>query len=358
MNKKLLFSNFRLHNQCLVILVVSLLLAPGCHRKMSPVNAAEQGTNTNTNTDNGVTTDSDSDADLDSDTDVNTNGLASKYPRDVGIETDSAVVWVENFEEATVSAVMARYDDHNSSGMQLVSDVPQASSGSKSMRFTAGGGNSATDFYKRFTPGYDQLFVRYYVKYVSNTIYHHTGVWVGGYNPPLNWPSPGAGTVPNGDDRISISFEPTEWQTLDFYNYWMKMHDSWGNSLVHQSIPLHEDKWICIELHIKLNPSPGTGAGAELGVWLDDTSIEQFSDESPIGYWIRDKFCPNTTTASECADWHQPTDEQVPLDLQFRNTTDLKLNYFWPQNYISSDTAGDVYFDDMVVATSKIGCIR
>jgi hypothetical protein len=49
---------------------------------------------------------------------------------------------------------------------------------------------------------------------------------------------------------------------------------------------------MCIEIHVKLNPDPANGAGAELGLWIDDTSIQQFSDTAPLGYWVKDKFCP------------------------------------------------------------------
>jgi hypothetical protein len=86
----------------------------------------------------------------------------------------------------TVAAVTGRYDD-----------------------LTAGGGGpTATDLYKNLAPGYDELFVRYYAKYQSGVEWHHTGVWVGSYNPALDYPSPQAGLKPNGDDRFSISFEP------------------------------------------------------------------------------------------------------------------------------------------------------
>src|SRR4051794_11361551 len=38
-------------------------------------------------------------------------GLSSMYPGDVGIENDPNVVWTENFEEGSVAALYARYDD-------------------------------------------------------------------------------------------------------------------------------------------------------------------------------------------------------------------------------------------------------
>ena len=37
---------------------------------------------------------------------------------------------------------------------------------------------------------------------------------------------------------------------------------------------------------------------------------------------------------------------------------DLKLNAFWPQNYITDPVAGSVWFDDMVIAKQRIGCLR
>jgi hypothetical protein len=48
----------------------------------------------------------------------------------------------------------------------------------------------------------------------------------------------------------------------------------------------------------------------------------------------------------------------IALDLQYRATTDLKLNAFWPQNYISSGGPGSVAYDDMVLATEPVGCIQ
>jgi hypothetical protein len=49
----------------------------------------------------------------------------------------------------------------------------------------------------------------------------------------------------------------------------------------------------------------------------------------------------------------------IPLDLQLRSTSDLHINAFWPQNYITdSTTEGAVQYDDMVVATERIGCLQ
>jgi hypothetical protein len=47
------------------------------------------------------------------------------------------------------------------------------------------------------------------------------------------------------------------------------------------------------------------------------------------------------------------------LDLQWRTTPSLQLNYFWPQNYITqSGVTGSMQFADMIVATKRVGCIQ
>jgi len=298
--------------------------------------------------------------------------IASKYPGDVGIDQDPDVVWTESFEEGSASAMLARYEDKKPDGLALDTDVPPPSSGKASGKLTASGtGENAVDFYKKLSPGYEEVFVRYYAKYQANVEWHHTGVWVGGYNPASNWPNPQAGLKPDGDDRFHVSLEPMEQGAtprMDFYNYWMKMH-SWmdqpsgntayyGNSVVHDPSLTAKEAWQCFEIHIKLNPDPSSGAGAELGVWVDDRTILEFTDRSPLGYWVKDKFCPDAATGSECTTYRPASPTLVPLDLQYRSTTQLNINAFWPQNYITSGGAGTVWYDDMVVAKRRVGCIR
>ena len=142
--------------------------------------------------------------------------LADRYPCDQGIASDPAVVWAENFEEGSVSAVTARYNDHkNPAGMALVADRPSSSCGAVSMQLTSDGRNStsqATDLYKRFDAGHDELYWRWYVKYQAGVPWHHTGLWLGGYNPPSNWPNPQAGIRPSGNDRVSFAIETSKFR--------------------------------------------------------------------------------------------------------------------------------------------------
>src|SRR5436189_5793675 len=85
--------------------------------------------------------------------------LADRYPCDRGIAGDPAVVWAENFEEGSVAAVTARYNDHkNAGGMALVIDKPSGSFRAASIKLRADGGNAAaqaTDLYERLDTGQD-----------------------------------------------------------------------------------------------------------------------------------------------------------------------------------------------------------
>jgi hypothetical protein len=300
--------------------------------------------------------------------------LADRYPCDRGIAGDRDVVWAENFEATSVSAVTARYDDFkNPSGMTLVADRPSQSCGTASMRLTAGGSaGDATDLYKKLVQangsGYDELYVRWYVKYQGGASWHHSGVWVGGYNPASNWPNPQAGTRPAGDDRVSFAVEPV-WGSgapsprFDFYNYWMKMHTCsscggayWGNALVSRNLFTADDNvWACMEMHVSLNTDMASAAGAALEVWKNEALIQRFPESGTPGNWVQDHYCPYSADGSQC---NFSPSAAGPLDLQFRSSAALQLNHFWPQNYITATTAGSLWFDDMVVAKTRIGCLR
>lgn len=294
--------------------------------------------------------------------------LSAQHLGDVGLGSDPAVVWYEDFEAATVAAVTGRYDQ--TQGTARMAKV--AGSTGMGLALTAGGAVSAVDLYKQL-PNHDELFVRWYANYQAGVPWHHSGMWIGGYNPAMAYPSPQAGNKPVGNDRFSLAVEPVYGvgaanPRFDFYNYWMAMH-SWmatptndgtsyyGNGLVHQNgFTIDEGNWVCLEVHVKLNPNPTTGAGAVLEVWKNDAPVIRFDDSGPLGYWIRDKFCPTGANGSECTDYPAPATEH--LDLQLRSTAALALNAFWPQNYVTDAAQGTLTLDQMVVATARVGCTR
>jgi hypothetical protein len=290
-------------------------------------------------------------------------GLAESYPGDIGIENDPSVVFVENFEEGSIPAVIARWDSYKRSDrMSLVADIPPPSSGLDSLLMThVGGDGTAVDLYTRLLPGFDQLYCRFYVKIdtACNPIHHFVGM--GGYNPPSIWPQGTAGAKPNGSDFFTTAIETysQEWR-WDYYTYWMEMRGFessppfYGNSFINDSnFSVNRGQWICVELMVKMN-YPTTERNGEQAVWINGQPwfmggqfVSHLGEGFPNGYWIWDNFYPDIGSP--------------PFEgFRWRTVEDLDINYFWLQFYISTAPNGyisKVWFDDIVIAQEYIGPI-
>jgi hypothetical protein len=283
-------------------------------------------------------------------------GIAAKYVRDVGIANDPDVILTEMFEDSIATLASRWNQAANSAGMSLTSDVPAASGGTRALQMTSvGGTNSGGHLYKKLVPGHDQLYLRYYIKYSSSGTYHHTGGWLGGYNPPTAWPQGGAGTKPTGSDRFVIGPEPRD-SVLRFglYTYWMEMRVSpdavnyWGNTFVRNpSVVVKTDQWMCVEVKVKMN-SPLSGRNGELALWIDGTQLLDLRQGSPLGNWVFNMFTPNPAG--------------TPFDgFRWRATDLLKLNWIWLQHYTTGNPPGfigKVWWDHIVLAKKYIGPIN
>jgi hypothetical protein len=288
---------------------------------------------------------------------VDPPGIAARYPRDVGIESDPDVVFVEKFDETSTAPVFSRWTDIlNGASMSLTTDVPAGSSGTRSLTipWTGGGVNPGGHLYKQLTPGVDDtLYIRYYVKYPTTARYSHDGVWTGGYNPPLGWPNPQAGTKPAGNDRFSAAAE-VQYSTskFDHYDYWMNMHLSndgqyWGNVLLNNpAVTAPRGQWICVEQMVKLN-NPVSAMNGEHAIWLNGVKMSHLGQGFPNGSWSGGNFIQNPTgTPFEGFKW--------------RSDANLKLNYLWLQAYAPDDvpgTSASMKFDHLVAARSYVGCL-
>ncbi|PYO76031.1 MAG: hypothetical protein E6K55_08695 [Gemmatimonadetes bacterium] len=98
-----------------------------------------------------------------------------------------------------------------------------------------------------------------------------------------------------------------------------------------------------------------SAAGAALEVWKNDVLIQRFPETSAIGYWVQDHYCPAGADGAQCN--YSPS-APGPLDIQLRSSAALQLNHLWLQNYITDPSSGSVWFDDVVVAKTRIGCVR
>jgi hypothetical protein len=224
-----------------------------------------------------------------------------------------------------------------------------------------GGKSTGAHLYRRLPPGYDRLYVRFYVKFDPNCLPIHHFVHVGGYNPPTPWPQGGAGIRAEGNERFTTGVEPygKHWR-WDFYSYWMAMRSSpdgqsWGHDFIDDpALSAERGRWICVELMMKMN-EPVTQSNGEQALWIDGRprirdgqTVSHLGQGFPRGKWVWDSFHPD------------PQGE--PFEgLRWRTTEDLKLNFLWLLLYITQSGPGHiskVWFDDIVVARQYIGPIN
>lgn len=282
-------------------------------------------------------------------------GLAARYPGDAGIENDPAVIFVEKFEEPTLDEVFTRWGNvKNGPGMQWSTDVPAGSPGGRALSIPwIGGVNDGGHLYKMLTPGVnDTLYVRYYIKYPATGNVHHSGIWMGGYNPISAWPDPKAGVRPDGTDRFIAGAEQNNiTNAFDHYDYWMNMRpdgwgDYWGNFLLNSaSVQAPRNQWTCVEHMVKLN-NPVSASNGEHAIWLNGVKVSHLGPGFPTGSWSGGIFTQGAGTAFEGFRW--------------RSTTSLPINWIWLMNYSPENPAGSsdtIKYDHVVLATSYIGCL-
>lgn len=288
-------------------------------------------------------------------------GIASKYRGDVGLASDPDVIFVEDFEANSVSAITSKWEQcQHQESMSLSDDVPAGIGGKQSLLITAIGGQLwGGDLYRRF-PDQEIVYVRYYVKFDKGCAgFHHGPMWIGGHYPSTSYPWPRAGEKPT-DNRFSQASEPlgNEWR-WDFYNYTPDMFAGgdnmfWGNLYISDpGWTVDRDRWICVEQMLKLN-DPGDTNG-EQAMWIDGKEREQngqiisrFGKGFPKGYRTKGIFHPDPGgTPYEGITW--------------RLRAEQKINYLWPQVFLDTAPAGvisKVWYDNMVVAKRYIGPLQ
>jgi hypothetical protein len=275
-------------------------------------------------------------------------GIAANYLRDAGIGSDSDVIFSDNFE-SNITQVHANWQWPRSNAVTLVNDGPAASAGDQAVRIQPIGISGT--LYKQLPQDYDQLYIRYYVKY-EGSVYHHTGMSIGGYSPPTSYPQGDAGLKgirPNGDRLIRIQFEERADSRLGFYANWIDMQGLdyqglyYGRDFVSDlNIPIPVNQWRSVEVMVKLNSAPNVKDG-ELALWIDGVQQAHFAPGSPHGYW------------DILGNWQMDTNSPPFEGFLWRDVLDYGLNWVQLQNY---DAPLDVWYDDLVVATKYIGPVN
>jgi hypothetical protein len=143
---------------------------------------------------------------------------------------------------------------------------------------------------------------------------------------------------------------------MDTYLYWGDMK-SWnggtscyGNDMVNGS-PTQQyltwDKWMCIEVMVKLN-NPVDAYNGELRVWQDGKEIGYWGPGFPKGQWKTDS-------------WYNDESAQPFQGFRWRTDPHLKINVIWIEFYDDKSPAGAVHhikYSNLVVAKKYIGPLK
>lgn len=305
-------------------------------------------------------------------------GIASRYAHDRGIGEDPAVIFNEDFEQASLERIGLRWDTvRNVEVMSLSSDIPSGSGGKQSLLMSQlAEKGTGGDLYRQLGDGYDKLYTRMYVKFADDCEpVHHFGTCVGGNNPATRWPSVRAGQPTKGDESFWLGVEPfgSRWQ-WDYYAYWCDMRGSpprgqtWGNSFIHDdTLKVRRGQWTCIEVMVRINDVGDTNG--ELALWIDGRQVSHLGKGFPRGKWVFDKFLPGQE--GDGVRWNQTTGDREyfktsaggdPFEgFRFRTAEPLQVNFLWLYLYITKGTRGHanrVWFDDVVLATEYIGPLQ
>ncbi len=315
-------------------------------------------------------------------------GIAVRYPGDVGIENDPDVVFVESFE-GSVDEICGRWESVSGKPILSPSDeVVPGSGGKQSLLLTreAGGTQGYMDggnFYRRIRNerggfGYDQLFLRFYMKFnQEHSPIHHYGSGLVGFLPTTPWPHGRAGQRPDGATHWTTQIEPGDFRSWYFYTYWQSMGGSpprgqtWGNSF-EIGVPartVNRDVWVCMEVMVKMNDIADTNG--EQAYWLDGKLSRDAQGRvtsylgkgfPSAGTWVYDKFKPYATDQGIW--WDDQQNRGIPVEggrpfpgFAWRSNPQLNINAIWLYRYMSQPEEGTskVWWDHLVVAKKYIG---
>lgn len=293
-------------------------------------------------------------------------GIAAQYPDDIGIGSDPAVVFADDFEGWGGDGTQKPADKWHGirknktsrtraiAGSVMTAGKPgpgrrvleiacwhepgQSQTGGLSLKL--GNYNHANE---GLGPGYDEVYVRYYIKFDENyrAVRNH-GSNLGGRDLTMKNPAwVGMAAIRDVASRgyFYSGLQPRGKQgsqevEMGFYSYHMDKKGPWGDGYeVQKRMPIKVGSWHCVERHMKLN------------------SVDPVKTE------------PNADGLEEL--W---VDGELSIrreGLRFRRVPQLKITFFsfetyyhgLPEEFHPANPI-KVYFDNVVIARRYIGPIR
>lgn len=300
-------------------------------------------------------------------------GIAAKYPDDQGIERDPQILFVEKFEEASLSDVAKNWTE--AKGLQDVLSLahPSDRKGQCLQMTATKGKNTGGHLWKLFKQGVDQMYARFYVKFSPDHPYVHHFVKIGAWRDSPNWPQGEAGKRHDGARSFQTGIEPMSGYgkydppgAWNLYSYWCEMK-SWqgdngtsfyGNSFAPATPePAKRNQWTCVEFMVKANTAPEKHDG-EQAFWIDGKLVGRWAPGTPSGLWVKDRYVSGPGNPFEGFRWR--TDRSVKINtfwlLYYLESVFAENSQYKPRNDVpyNRDSA-TVWFDDIVIAKSYIG---
>jgi hypothetical protein len=315
-------------------------------------------------------------------------GLSERYPGDEGISGDPAVLFHDDFETG-----WGRWDAPDADTRYLtIREGPEANAGEGYMRSTVTTADLQETMYisSQSRVAFDQVetvFWRFYARFPNVAPNPHHWVRMAAGDDGFN--SSGlANTVPGGGDGFWFDFDASNNDEFNFYVYWHAMRSGrcndgsttpgcagdqgsdyhYGNTFRPAGQSAYpRDEWFCIEI----------GAGANtvgeqdgwLAYYIDDVEVGRYASGEPDGTWLRDQFHEGGCEFSACTD-------PAPFEgFNFRTEADVGFKGIFMDAYYERDSSArkratleergltvsdeqTVFYDDVVVATERIGCRR
>ncbi len=282
----------------------------------------------------------------------NADGIAARYPGDVGIEKDPNVVFADGFESyAQASDLWNKWNNYyQASQTRITTDPANVRTGTKALEFTMPqGSNELTNAIQQvLTTELDVLYLRYYSKFAASFNVIGSSHQGGGINAHYYYGFNATPGIPaNGTNKFFVEYECWRGSSaegspgqLNVYVYHPEQRSNYGDHFFPTGMILPDssrphnfgpefvsrpnvtpelDRWYAYEMMVKAN-TPGKRDG-RITIWLDGKVIGDF---------------PN---------------------LRLRDVDTLKIDRFNLSLGAMSNTSGATkkWYDNVVAAKSYIG---
>ncbi len=281
-------------------------------------------------------------------------GIAARHPGDIGIETDPAVVFHEDFEECrTVADLSPKWSKVvHEADMRITAEPDNVHGGKRALEIIMPRQREplSVGLERSLVKEQDVLFLRFYAKLQEGFDLPRTSIHNGGSISAGYWrgESAGPGKPSDGRNKFLANYEteiaaPARFPSpgpLDIYIYHPEQRSRYGDHfypsgmvIPNSSLPFdfgphfvprpdfvpELGRWYCYEFMLKAN-TPGLRDG-RIGCWVDGKLIADF---------------PN---------------------LRLRDIDTLKIDLFGTGIYIAHNSLREnkKWYDDVVAATSYIG---